>query len=55
MKSLLYVICFCFPVLIFAAKAPDFTITDYNNKVHRLYSDYLNQDKVVVLKLFFVD
>lgn len=55
MKSLLYVICFCFPVLIFAAKAPDFTITDYNNKVHHLYSDYLNQDKVVVLKLFFVD
>ncbi|MEO6190616.1 MAG: redoxin domain-containing protein [Saprospiraceae bacterium] len=40
---------------LFAAKAPDFTVTDYNNKVHILYTDYLNKEKVVVLKFFFVD
>ncbi|MCC6815492.1 MAG: redoxin family protein [Saprospiraceae bacterium] len=43
------------PLSIFAAKAPDFTVTDYNNKTHRLYEDYLNKEKVVVLKIFFVD
>ncbi|HQX45177.1 MAG TPA: hypothetical protein PK209_11520, partial [Saprospiraceae bacterium] len=45
---------FLLPFICSAAKAPDFTITDYNNKVHKLYSDYLNKEKVVVLKLFFV-
>lgn len=42
------------PVLLYAAKAPDFTVTDYNNKVHKLYDDYLNKDKVFVIKFFFV-
>ncbi|MCC6754486.1 MAG: redoxin domain-containing protein [Saprospiraceae bacterium] len=40
--------------LVQAQKAPDFTVTDFNNKTHRLYEDYLNQNKVVVLKFFFV-
>lgn len=40
---------------LFAQKAPDFTITDYNNVTHRLYADYLNQGKVVMLKIMFVD
>lgn len=40
--------------LLSAQKAPDFTITDYNNKVHKLYDDYLDNDKVVVLKIMFV-
>ncbi|MBK9272213.1 MAG: redoxin domain-containing protein [Saprospiraceae bacterium] len=43
------------PITCFCAKAPDFTVTDYNQKTHRLYADYLNHEKVVVLKLFFVD
>ncbi len=37
-----------------AQKAPDFTVTDYNNKTHQLYSDYLNKNKVVVIKFFFI-
>jgi len=43
------------PIVAFGAKAPDFTVTDYKFKTHRLYADYLNKDKVVVLKFFFVD
>lgn len=33
--------------------APDFTITDSNGNVHQLYQDYLNNDKAVLLELFF--
>ncbi|MBP9209472.1 MAG: redoxin domain-containing protein [Saprospiraceae bacterium] len=40
--------------LVQAQKAPDFSVTDFNNKTHKLYEDYLNQNKVVVLKFFFV-
>lgn len=40
--------------LLTAQKAPDFTITDYNGEVHKLYEDYLDQDKVVMLKIMFV-
>lgn len=43
------------PLGLFAVKAPDFTVTDYNNKTHKLFADYLNKEKVVVLKIFFVD
>lgn len=43
------------PFILNAAKAPDFTVTDSKNKVHNLYTDYLNKDKVVVIKFFFVD
>ncbi|MBK8700624.1 MAG: dockerin type I repeat-containing protein [Saprospiraceae bacterium] len=39
----------------FAQLAPDFTVTDTDNQVHKLYDDYLNQGKVVVLKVFFVN
>lgn len=37
-----------------AQKAPDFTVTDFNNKTHKLYDDYLNKNKVVVIKFFFI-
>ena len=37
-----------------AQKAPDFTITDYNGKVHKLYEDYLDEGKVVMIKIMFV-
>lgn len=33
--------------------APDFTVTDSQGRQHRLYADYLNQGKTVVVKLFF--
>lgn len=32
---------------------PDFTVTDVDGQIHRLYADYLDQDKVVVIKFFF--
>lgn len=38
-----------------AQQAPDFNVTDTENKVHRLYADYLDQGKVVVFKIFFVN
>lgn len=52
------------PVLIFLVSfsiasigqnAEDFTVTDYNGVTHRLYVDYLNQGKTVVIKIFFVN
>ncbi len=36
-------------------KAPDFTVTDIYGKRYSLYKDYLDKDKAVLLKLFFVD
>ncbi|WP_235295636.1 redoxin domain-containing protein [Portibacter marinus] len=35
--------------------APNFTITDSDGKEHHLYEDYLDQGKIVVIKMFFVD
>lgn len=35
--------------------APDFTVTDTKGNVHRLYKDYLSQNKIVVVHLFFVN
>ncbi len=50
---LLAILVFCY-FQSFAQFAPDFTITDTNGNQHTLYEDYLDQDKVVVLKFFFV-
>lgn len=36
------------------AQAPDFTVTDSDGKAHHLYADYIQQGKVVVLKVFFI-
>ena len=36
-----------------ATQAPDFTVTDSDGNTHNLYADYVNQDKVVVLEIFF--
>ncbi len=35
--------------------APDFSVTDTKGNVHRLYDDYLSQNKIVVVHLFFVN
>lgn len=40
---------------LFAAPAPDFTITDSDGNVRQLYADYVNQGKVVVLDIFFIN
>jgi len=37
------------------AQAPNFTVTDVNGNVHRLYEDYLDQGKTVVIDIFFVN
>ena len=37
-----------------AQTVPDFTVTDSRGQTHRLYQDYLDQGKTVVLKIFFV-
>ncbi|NOT36499.1 MAG: redoxin domain-containing protein [Saprospiraceae bacterium] len=52
MKKLVFLL---LPFFLQAAKAPDFTVTDYNNKIHKLYQDYLDKEKVVIIKIFFVD
>jgi thiol-disulfide isomerase/thioredoxin len=39
----------------FAQLAPDFDLTDAHGNQHKLYEDYLDQGKTVLLKLFFVD
>jgi peroxiredoxin len=36
-------------------QAPNFTVTDTGDKTHKLYEDYLDKGKIVVLKIFFVD
>lgn len=36
-----------------ATPAPDFTVTDSDGKIHNLYADYIDQNKVVVLEIFF--
>ena len=39
---------------LFAQVAPDFSITDTDGNVINLYEDLLDQDKIVVIKMFFV-
>lgn len=50
---LLFLSCLAFAD-IDAQTAPDFTVTDSWGNTHSLYSDYLNLDKTVVLKIFYV-
>jgi thiol-disulfide isomerase/thioredoxin len=33
--------------------APDFTVTDIDGQVHHLYADYLNQEKTILLEVFY--
>ena len=36
-----------------SAPAPDFTVTDSDGQIHHLYADYVNQNKVLVIEVFF--
>jgi peroxiredoxin len=36
-----------------AQNAPEFTVTDIDGQSHTLYTDYLNQGKTVMLKIFY--
>ena len=40
---------------VFGQVAPNFTVTDSDGNVHELYADYLDQGKIVALKIFFVN
>lgn len=42
-----------FQIALFAAPAPDFTITTSDGQTRKLYQDYVNQQKLVVLEIFF--
>jgi len=44
-----------FSLQLFGQSAPNFTITDTEGIEHRLYEDYLDKGKTVLIKLFFVD
>ncbi len=37
----------------YAQPAPDFTVTDVYGNTHRLYDDYLNEGKTVMIEIFF--
>lgn len=39
--------------LLTAAPAPDFTVTTSDGQTRKLYQDYVNQQKVMVLEIFF--
>ena len=55
MKNIIPIFFLFTHLVLSAQQAPDFNVTDTENKVHRLYADYLDQGKVVVFKIFFVN
>lgn len=56
MKHLKLLLVFIFAgQMSFGQIAPDFNITDSDGKTHNLYEDYLDSNKIVVIKMFFVD
>lgn len=57
MNRLIYIfsILISFSSFSVAQTAPNFTITDTEGIEHKLYEDYLDKGKTVLIKLFFVD
>ena len=53
--TILSLILLFFSNTVTAQLAPNFTVTDTDAKMHRLYEDYLDQGKTVVIKIFFVN
>ncbi len=52
--KLLFVVCLSFAAMALGAQpAPNFTVTTSDGVQRSLYTDYLNQNKTVLLKLFF--
>lgn len=49
------ILCLLMCQLVNAQTAPDFEVTDTHGNVHKLYEDYLDQGKTVMIDLFFVD
>lgn len=55
MKLFTFLLFLCAGHFAMAQNAPDFTITAAGGSVHHLYSDYLDQGKVVMIELMFVN
>ncbi len=55
MRLILILWIFLFPVAASTQTAPDFEVTDIHSLDHKLYEDYLDQGKTVLIKIFFVD
>ncbi len=54
MRILLSLSIILFSINLYGQMAPNFTVTDVNGQTHNLYTDYLDQDKIVVINVFFV-
>ncbi len=52
-KILLLPVLLLLHITLNAATAPDFTVTTSGGQVRKLYQDYLNQQKLMVLEIFF--
>lgn len=55
MKTLLTSLLILIYGVVIAQPYADFTVTDSDGAQHKLYEDYLNQGKVVVMKVFFIN
>ncbi len=55
MKKVLFLIFFLSTMIGQAQLAPNFIVQDLNGTEHRLYEDYLDQGKTVVLSFFYSD
>lgn len=52
-KILIFAICMFCTYRTYTQTLHDFTVTDVTGQQHRLYDDYLNKNKIVVIKFFF--
>lgn len=52
-KSVVVIFLLSYNLVLSQTTMHDFTVTDSHGQIHRLYADYLDQDKVVVIKFFF--
>lgn len=52
-RLLSFFLALCFSGMLSAQQAPDFSVTDINGSSHTLYTDYLDQGKVVILGFFY--
>ncbi len=53
MKNLSFLLLLLASLRTAASTAPDFTVTTSDNQVKHLYADYINQQKLLVIELFF--
>lgn len=53
MKNIFLLAALCIATSLAALPAPDFTVTTSDGQVRKLYQDFVNQGKVVVIEAFF--